>query len=153
MKVLLDTNVILDVLLQRGPWLAEAAAVWQASREGRLECCLTASALTDVYYICRKLVGPEAARQVVRTCLDELTLLPVDRAALEHAFALPILDLEDALQVACAARDQLTALVTRDQGGFAGSTVPIWSPAELIAQLTPPEGPSDLTSPSATPGG
>ena len=51
MKVLLDTNVILDVLLRQGQWLAEAEVVWQASTDGRLESCATASSLTDIYYI------------------------------------------------------------------------------------------------------
>ena len=75
MKVLLDTNVVLDVLLQRGPWMARAEAIWQASIHGRLESCITASSLTDIYYISRRLVGEQAARETVQKCLDVLTTL------------------------------------------------------------------------------
>jgi|GEM_PF-4363418 len=56
-KVLLDTNVVLDVLLERGGWPAEASVLWQASADGRLGSCVTASSLTDTYYISRRLKG------------------------------------------------------------------------------------------------
>lgn len=142
MRVLLDTNVILDALLQRPPWQSDADAVWQAHRVGLLTGCVTASALTDIYYISRRLVGGAAARQAVRVCLDELTILPVGRADVEQAYALPLPDLEDALQVACAVREQLDAIVTRDPNGFPGAPLPIWSPTDLIARLSPPTGPA-----------
>ena len=49
MRVLLDTNVLLDVLLAREPWLAEAAAVWRASDDRRIVGYLTASTITDIF--------------------------------------------------------------------------------------------------------
>jgi predicted nucleic acid-binding protein len=135
MRVLLDTNVVLDVLLQRGEWLAGAQAIWQASIDGGLESCITASSLTDIYYISRRLVGAQAARHTVRTCLDSLSIMTVDKETLEQAYALPVNDFEDALQMAAAVRNGLTALVSRDPSGFSGSPVPVLSPAELVARL------------------
>jgi predicted nucleic acid-binding protein len=138
LRVLLDTNVVLDVLLRRSPWLTEAESIWQASQDGRLETCITASALIDIYYITRKLVGGTQARQVVRDCLDALTILPVDEAALEQAYETGTADLEDALQIACAARASLDAIITRDPAGFAGSPIAVLSPTELTTRLAPP---------------
>src|SRR5260370_42494702 len=105
MKVLLDTNVVLDVLLQRGQWLAEAEAIWQASMDGRLVPCISASSLTDIYYISRRLVGREQARQAVRQCLDVLVILSTDSDTLEQAYAFQANDFEDGLQIASAARN------------------------------------------------
>ena len=62
-RVLLDTNVVLDVLLRRGEWLADAEAVWQAAANGRLTACITASSLTDVYYISRRLTSASSPRR------------------------------------------------------------------------------------------
>ena len=135
MRVLLDTNIVLDVLLRRGEWLVGAEAVWQAAVDGRLTACMTASSLTDVYYISRRLVSVSAARQVVRQCLDCLELLPVDVQMLEHAYALESLDFEDALQIAGATHSGLDAIITRDPSGFRGSPVAVLSSAELVSRL------------------
>jgi predicted nucleic acid-binding protein len=141
-RILLDTNVILDILLQRAPWVATAAVVWQAAIGGRLNACVTASSFTDIFYIARKLVGPPAARAAVRDCLDVLTVLPVERTDLETDHASPLADFEDAVQLACAVRQGMNALVTRDPNGFPNAPLAVWSPADLVAKLTPPAAPT-----------
>jgi predicted nucleic acid-binding protein len=134
-KVLLDTNVVLDVLLSRLPWVAEAESLWRAAADGHLICCVFASAVTDIYYISRRLVGKEAAREVVRQCLQVLAILPGGEKELAGAYSLPLDDLEDALQVACASESHCEAIVTRDPAGFAGAAVAVLSPSELNARL------------------
>jgi hypothetical protein len=57
MRVLLDTNVTLDLLLELDPWRAEAEAI--ADADGRLQAHARASSITDIYYISRKLVGAD----------------------------------------------------------------------------------------------
>lgn len=135
MKVLLDVNVILDVLLQRPEWLADAQAVWDAADGAQLHSCLAASSLTDIFYIARKLVGEGPARTIVRDCLDTLDILGVDEKALEEAYARPETDYEDALQIAIATLNSVDAIVTRDAVGFAESPVPVWTPAQLAEHL------------------
>ena len=135
MRVLLDTNVVLDVLLQRGQWLADAEVIWQASVDGQLESCVTASSLTDIYYISRRLVGGQAARQAVRECLNVLTVLPVDKETLEQSYSLDANDFEDAVQISTAARNGLNAIITRNPNDFTGSSVSVLSPTELVALL------------------
>jgi hypothetical protein len=61
--------------------------------------------------------------------------VPVDRTALEMATALPGSDFEDNLHIACAAEARLDAIVTRNPKDFAGSPVPVLTPAELLALL------------------
>jgi predicted nucleic acid-binding protein len=135
MNVLLDTNVILDVLLPRSPWVREASVIWQAHLDGRLVGCVTASSLTDIYYISKRFVGIDGARGVVRSCLNTLNTLDVDRAALEEAYELETVDFEDALQIVLAARHRLDAIVTRDPRGFTVSSVPVLSPTDLADRL------------------
>lgn len=132
MRVLLDTNVVLDVLLQRSPWLNDADTIWQSAQVGRIEACITASALTDMFYITRRLKDEGTARQVVRRCLDVLTILPVTKALLEAAYLLPTSDFEDALQEACAGANGLDAIITRDAVGFGNSAIAVMAPAQLV---------------------
>jgi hypothetical protein len=94
-----------------------------------------ASSLTDIYYISRRLVGREKARAIVRSCLDRLTVLPVDRALLEDAFGLAAPDFEDALQIALAQRGSLDAIVTRNVADYAASEIPVFSPADFAHRL------------------
>ena len=138
MRVLLDTNVVLDLLLQRDPWRAQAEALAQAGAEGRIQPHVSASSITDIFYISRRLVGAEQARRVVRACLDSLQVVGVTRELLDAAERRPGLDLEDNLQIECAVAAGLEAIVTRDPRGFAGSPVAVLTPAELLARLARP---------------
>lgn len=135
MRVLFDTNVVLDVLLRREPWAKEAAAVWQANDEGRIVGYILASALTDVFYIACRHKGLEAARVAIHTCLEAFEICAVDRQTLEQADALPGDDFEDNLQIAGASIAGLDAIVTRNKADFKAATIPALAPAELLAQL------------------
>ena len=136
MRVLLDTNIVLDVLLNRDPWVKEATLIWRAIDDNRLEGYIVASSLTDIFYIARRLAGIDKARAAVRICLDAFQICTVNRQALEAAERLPDSDFEDNLQIACAHLESLDAIVTRDRGGFTGSTMPVLSPADLLTHLT-----------------
>jgi len=136
MRVLLDTNVVLDVLLERGEWLADADIIWQVSRAGRVWSYVSASSVTDLYYISRKLAGRDKARRIIRDCLDVLGIIAVTRDHLEAAYALETGDFEDDLQIVCAMVVPLDAIVTRNPADFFSSAIPVWTPAQLIAHLT-----------------
>ena len=135
MHILFDINVALDVLLKRKPWVTEAIAVWQANDERRIVGYILASAMTDIFYIARRLAGLEIARTTVRTCLEAFEICTVDRQALEQAETLPGNDFEDNLQISCASIAGIDAIVTRDKDGFKAATIPVWTPAELLTQL------------------
>lgn len=65
MQILLDTNVILDLLLKRSKWLEAAQTIWEAHVAGRVRIFISASSVTDIYYLVRKLAGLEAARVAI----------------------------------------------------------------------------------------
>ncbi|PZS00116.1 MAG: DNA-binding protein [Candidatus Chloroheliales bacterium] len=142
MNILLDTNVLLDLLLEREPFVEDAKQVFQAKDAGRINIYITANSLTDVFYIGRRtrvkdMSGEKALQEAltdVVTCLKTLEICTVDRYALEQAATLTGSDFEDNLQAACAVIASLDAIVTRDEG-FSATTVPVLSPADLMAKL------------------
>ena len=136
MKVLLDTNVVLDLLLERDPWRVQAEAIARAGADGRLQPHVSASSITDIFYISRSLVGPAEARRVVRACLDSLQIVGVTRELLNAADLRLGTDFEDNLQIECAIAAGLDAIITRDPKGFEGSPVTALTPAECVARLT-----------------
>lgn len=98
MQILFDTNVVLDVLLRREPWRAEAAAVWEAIDDEHITGWLTASSLTDIFYIVRRSSSLAAAHDAVRFCLKIFVICAVDRTVIEDAVALPGPDFEKSSQ-------------------------------------------------------
>lgn len=135
MKVLLDTNVVLDVLLAREPFLADSKAVWQACDDGRLNGYILASAVTDIYYIARKSVGADTARKAVEICLTAFVMCPVNQAVLEQALQLSGSDFEDNVQIAAATQCGMDVIVTRNPNDFAHAPLAVVTPNALLAEL------------------
>ena len=79
-RVLLDTNVILDVLLEREPFVADAAKIWQAVIDKTIQGYVTATTLTNIYYIAHKLKGPAVARFAVSEVLAVMRVCAVSDA-------------------------------------------------------------------------
>jgi predicted nucleic acid-binding protein len=139
LRVLVDTNanVALDPLLRREPWYSEAQPFWRARDDGQLVAYLPASVLTDIFYIGRRQIGAEQARQVVVRCLREFGLLAVYRTVMEEALALSGADFADYVQIACAQLGGLDLIVTRNIADFRGATLPAIEPASAIDHLMP----------------
>jgi predicted nucleic acid-binding protein len=135
MRVLLDANIVLDVLLDRIPWQEEATAIFEAARQSRLRAAVTSLTLANVYYVARRRVGSQQARNAVADCMESVWVLPVDRSTLEAALASPGPDLEDSIQIAAAEEAQLDAIVTRDPAGFRACPIPVFTPRQLLIKL------------------
>ena len=135
MRVLFDTNVVLDVLLDRQPWVIKSQELWQAHDDYRITGYLVASTLTDIFYVIRRAAGFDKAEQAVDLCLQTFEICPVHRAILKQAQALAGRDFEDNVQIACAITTGLDAIVTRNPKGFKHSSVPVLSPQELLNNL------------------
>jgi predicted nucleic acid-binding protein len=141
MRALLDTDVVLDALLRRAPFVVDSYGLWQACTAGRLEGWISAITPINVFYIARKQVGADRARQHVADLLTAFQVLPIDAAALRTAHALPMDDFEDAVQAASAAAAGLDALVTRNTRDYSAAPLPILTPAEALARLASAEQP------------
>lgn len=134
-RALVDANVVLDLVLAREPWATHAKPLWDARDAGRIDLCLPASVLTDVFYICRKQIGADKAKQAVVECLLRFTILPVDRGLWEAALVLAGADFEDNVQIACAVATAMDFIVTRDPDGFAHAPIPVVAPLDLTTLL------------------
>lgn len=133
MRVLVDTNIVLDFLLQREPFSQDAELLFQAIDVGEIVGYVTATTLTDIFYISRKHTrSVDQARQAVSEILTAMMICPVDRVVLELAFNSGLADFEDAVQIFSAVTQGLEAIVTRDAQGFLSSPLPVLSIQELL---------------------
>lgn len=138
MRALIDTDVILDLALERLPFVNDAEMLIKAHEQGRFTAYVSAITPINVFYIVRKARGATMGRQAVRRLVNELRVCPVDQVVLQAANALPMQDYEDAVQAASAVASGLDALITRNLGDYAGAPLPVFSPADFLQQLTTP---------------
>jgi len=135
-RLLLDTNVVLDVLLERRPHTAASAAVWAAAETGGGEGLLSAHAVTTIHYLVSKERGAAVARRTMNAILSVLKVAPVDSRVIQAALALAWPDFEDAVTAAAAAEAGCDLIVTRDPTGFPHSPVAVVTPDAAVALLT-----------------
>jgi predicted nucleic acid-binding protein len=134
-RVLFDTNVILDVLLARAPHLGPATALLDRVAAKTVDGLLGATTLTTIHYLATKAVGARAAQGHLRTLLSLFEVAPVTRAVLTDALDLHLPDYEDAVLHEAARHAGATAIVTRDPKGFAKAPLKVYGPAELLRFL------------------
>jgi predicted nucleic acid-binding protein len=126
----------LDFLLEREPFFPDAELLFRAIDEGRVIGYITATTLTDIFYIARRQTRSLAlARQAVSDILTAMGICPVDRPILEMAFNSGAADFEDAVQIFSAVVRGLEAIVTRDTGFSTDSPLPVLSVSELWQQI------------------
>ena len=135
MRVLLDTDVILDVFLKREPFAEAAAELWRANEQGLYEGYVSAITPVNLFYVARKIKDATVAHAAVTELLVAFHVCPIDRLTLQSALALSFRDYEDAVQHASAAASQLDAIVTRDAQDYAQATLPILSPMDFLKQI------------------
>ena len=132
MRVLLDTNVILDLFLEREPFVNDAALLWRANEVRALSAYVSAITPVNLFYIGRKLKGRDVAFQVVQEMLSVMSIAPIHQGVLESSLELKFADYEDAVQYASAVAINLDAIITRNVGDFKNAQLPVFSPNDFI---------------------
>ena len=135
MRVLLDTDVILDVIMGRKPFAKESAEVLDLSEQGEFEAYVSAITPLNVFYVARKARTKADLRQAVYELLRTVHVCTIDESVLSQAFALSFDDYEDAVQHCCATANNLEGIVTRNLKDYKNATLPVFSPTDFLAKL------------------
>ena len=134
MRVLIDSNVALDHMLKREPFCESAAKIIDFA-SGDDDVLMSASAVTDVYYIARKhFRDKHKAMVALKQLLQTVQVAAVDDADIRRAIALDWADFEDAVQFVAGEGAAADCVVTRDKPGYATTTT-VLTPTEFIGLL------------------
>ena len=130
MRILIDTNVILDVLLKRSPFYETAIEVLKLSARDDIQEFVSASAITDIYYIAYKNLRDKAA---VRELLKKLLLI-VSVAGVSEEEIQKALELEwnDSVQYSVAALNEMDGIITRNVKDYSSAEMQVWEPAQFL---------------------
>lgn len=137
MNVLIDTNVILDDILDRAPNAEVARNISQLVTDEIVNGYITANCVTDIFYIVSKSRNETTARKVIRNLLLSFGVVSMTGEDCKQALDFPMDDFEDALVVVCAEKAGLTYIVTNDKGFLSSAdlNVSAISPIDLLLKL------------------
>ncbi len=135
MKLLLDINLLLDVLLQREPWAGSAASLLTRIERGEASGFVAGHTLTTIHYVVSRARDRQLAAAAVTDLLRFLEVVPIEKVDFSQALVLLTDDFEDAVQAAAALKIGADYIVTRDEEGFRGLTIPSVNPGEVLALL------------------
>ncbi len=136
MRVVFDTNIVLDLLLDREPFSDEAEILFEMVEEGRIVGILCATTLTTIHYLVSKSEGKQKTTEIISSLLKLFEIAGVTRSVLEDALEAKDKDYEDSVLYSAAYHSGADLIVTRDRSGFANSKVSVMHPKELLAFLS-----------------
>lgn len=137
MKIVIDTNIVVDVLARREPFFGQSEAVVSLVAAGGAEGAITANTVTDIYYLLSQHMAKDAAKTALRGLMDMLCVVAVTENECLAALDLPMSDYEDALLACCAKSWAADVIVTRNMRDFAHSPVKAMAPADFLMNLPP----------------
>jgi predicted nucleic acid-binding protein len=133
MNVLIDTNVVLDVLLKREPFREISSEILFMSENGIISGFVSASAITDIFYLVNKEhKDSEKSHEAIGKLCETVKIAGVDEKIIKNALALKWRDFEDCVQYSAATDSQADYIITRDASGFASGVIPPISPLDFI---------------------
>jgi predicted nucleic acid-binding protein len=132
-KFLIDTNVVLDVLLRRVPFYADALMIFALIEDGLIQGCISASAFTDIHYLLRKAMKDEVLTQAALVDLRRLfSIVAVTEREIDLALSLGWSDFEDAVQFAAAVQANLSGIISRNTKDYQNSIIAVYDPATFL---------------------
>lgn len=135
MKVLIDTNIILDVLCNRTEFSENSSKIFKLCEVKKIDGYISALSVPNIVYIMRKELDSEKIKDILATLSLIFTIADLKADDIKKAAYMNFKDYEDALQSACAARLKMNFIVTRNIKDFANSRVTAITPSELIDRI------------------
>ena len=131
MRVLIDTNVILDVWLAREPFLADSAGVLSAAEKKKITGIISPTTITTLHYLVKKEKGELKARELLGNLLKICSVGALRKIEISDALQSGIKDFEDAVIEAVALRSNADIIATRNVSDFRESRVPAMEPNSI----------------------
>lgn len=137
-RVLFDTNILLDVILNRAPHMKASAAALDLVGQGKVEGYVAGHAVTTIAYIVQREKGAAEARKALVHLLSRVKVAPVTDSSVRMALTMEFGDLEDAVCAASAQEASCAVIVTRNPQHFRKSEPPAMLPEAFLASQAKP---------------
>ena len=132
MKVLIDTNVLLDVLSNRKEFVDDAVKIFDLCQVNKVEGYISALSIPNIAYILRKEVDFKTMKKTIDILLYLFKVVPLNDLIIKQAIALNMNDFEDAIQTASADAINVEFIISRNKQDFINSTIKTISPNDFL---------------------
>lgn len=134
-KILVDTNVCLDVILNRKPYATPAIELIGRTESGDFSGVIAAHAVDTIFYILSKQLGKRKAYEGISIIREAFNVADVTQSAIDNALQLRWPDFEDAVHYQATLQAGCDAIITRNQADFENASLPALSPYEFLEML------------------
>ena len=135
MKVLIDTNVILDVLYKRNGFYEDSLKIWKLCETRKIDGYISALSIPNIVYILRRELDPEKTLEVINNINLVFKIFDLKSEIIMQAAEKKTKDYEDALQMITAQKLKASFIVTRNIKDYVGSKIIAIKPSELLERL------------------
>ncbi|MCL2092880.1 MAG: PIN domain-containing protein [Treponema sp.] len=136
MKILVDTNIVLDVLLKNTAFLTHSKIIFDYVERKQISGFISASSITDIYFIARKRHGKEATKEALKKILSVFKPATVTDSHIYQALDLDWSDFEDSVQYVVGESLSVNYIITRNTKDFASSSIPVVTPEQFLEAIT-----------------
>jgi predicted nucleic acid-binding protein len=136
-RILIDSDVILDLLLDRKPFCEDSLALIYACEQKQLQGFVTPVIIANVYYIFRQNASHITVTEQLKLLLKIISVLNMDQKQVLAALDSKFTDFEDALQYFSAIQsNKVDVIITRNTSDYKKSALPVFTPIEFLATFT-----------------
>jgi len=136
MKALIDTNVVLNKLLNQAAFITGANAIFKLAEAGKITGYISASAVTDIYYIASKHLGKAVALIEIKKVLSVFKPATVTDSNIYEALELDWSDFEDSVQYVVGESFAVDYIITRNIQDYSSGSIPAVTPEQFIQAIT-----------------
>lgn len=135
MVLLIDTNVILDVLINRPEFVKDSSMIWKLCETEQARGYISTLTYANMMYVMRKQMTPDQIAEIFRKLSLIFEFADFSPAVLERAVTMKWKDFDDAVQSATAESVHADYIITRNLKDFTQSRVMAFTPSELLARI------------------
>ena len=135
MKLFLDTNILIDVIANRKPWVDEALVLLELAKQKKLTLIVADFSFINLAYITRKLFIQEELYALFSDLCLYVKVVEVGGMIIKKSFQKRWKDMEDCVQYLVAKREEADYLITRNEKDFSDSDIPVLSPSEFLDMI------------------
>ena len=130
-SVLFDTNIVLDVLLERQPFYSDSACILDMACRGEIKGFVAGHAVTTIFYICHK-INPRDIRASLTRLMDKIAVAPINDTVIASALKSHLADFEDAVTLAAGVEVGAETIISRNIPDFGKSSLKIVLPRVFL---------------------
>lgn len=133
MKIFIDTNILLDVFLNRQPFVKDSLSIWSLVESEKLEGYISAISFNNIHYILRRAFDGKTADEAMRIMRDTFRITPLDERLLNKAIDNKFDDFEDAIQYFSAIHADVDHIITRNVKDFSRHDISALTPEAFLS--------------------